>query len=428
MSQLAGRAVVGAVLGLLAGALVPVAAASAGPAPAVADLYVAPGPAGAGAAGAGTAQQPFTSMTQAEQAAHQLSASSHVVVHMAGGRYRLAEPLTFTSADSAQNGHTISYSAAAGAPAVMTGAQQVTGWTLQNQANNIWMANVGTGVNSRQLYVNGAEAPRAAVSVPRSDFTFNANGMTFTSSSLSYLDGLTDQNQIDVESLDSFTDRYAPVQSISGGTITMQQPAWDNNAWGYDTLNAPFAGGTMYLENNYAFLQQAGQWAINSSTGQLFYKAASGQNPNNLDIELPRQQVLLQVSGSYSSPVTGLSFSNMTFTGATWLGPSSSQGYADQQAGAFIAGNWQQPAYGSCSSGCQLFEATRQHWDQMPAAEKSPRPATSPSAATRSPTWARPDSGSERTPMPTPAGWAWAPATSPSPATRSPARRAAGSW
>jgi hypothetical protein len=307
-------------------------------------------------------------MAQAEQTAHQLSASSDVVVHLAGGTYRLTKPLTFGSADSAQNGHTISYAAAAAAPAVMTGAQQVTGWTLQNSANNIWVASVGTGVNSRQLYVNGAEAPRASMSVPRSDFTFNANGMTFTSSSLSFLDGLTDQNQIDVESLDSFTDRFAPVQSISGGTITMQQPAWNNNAFGYDTLNAPFAGGSMFLENNYAFLQQAGQWAINSSTGQLFYKAASGQNPNNLDIELPKQQVLLQVSGSYSSPVTGLSFSNMTFTGASWLGPSSSNGYADQQAGAFIAGTWQQPAYGSCSSGCQLFEATRQHWNQMPAA------------------------------------------------------------
>src|SRR5450755_696657 len=101
----------------------------------------------------------------------------------------------------------------------MTGAQQVTGWTVQNQANNIWVASVGTGVNSRQLYVNGAEAPRAALQVPRSDFAFTQTGLTFTSSSLSYLDSTTDQNQIEVESVDSFTDRYATVQSISGGTI-----------------------------------------------------------------------------------------------------------------------------------------------------------------------------------------------------------------
>jgi hypothetical protein len=366
-------AVTGAALLALSGAVVPVMAARAAPLRVV-NLYVAPAAragvpnARAGAAETGSAQRPFASIAQAAQSAHQLSASSDVVVHVAGGSYRLTQPMRFTSADSAQNGHTISYLAPAAQPAVMTGAKQVTGWTLQNQANNIWVASVGTGTSTRQLYVNGAEAPRAAVSVPRSDFTFTSTGMTFTTSSLSYLDGLTDQNQIDVESVDSFTDRYAPVQSISGGTITMQQPAWNNNAWGYDTLNAPFAGGAMYLENNYAFLQQAGQWAIDSATGQLYYKAASGQNPNNMDIELPTQQVLLQVSGSYSSPVTGLSFSNMTFTGTTWLGPSGSNGYADQQAGTFIAGTWQQPSYGSCSSGCQLFEATREYWDQMPAA------------------------------------------------------------
>ena len=371
MPQLRGpRAAAVAALGLLAavlGSLIPAAAASAAPAPAVADLYVA---ASAGAGGTGTAQQPFASIAQAQQVAHQMSASSDVVVHLAGGTYRLTQPLQFTSADSGQDGHTITYQAPAGQPAVMTGAQQVTGWTLQSQANNIWVASVGTGVNSRQLYINGAEAPRAAIGVPRSDFTFTQTGLTITSSSLSYLAGLTDQNQIEVESVNSFTDRYAPVASISGSTITMQQPAWDNNSWGYDTMNAPFAGGTMYLENNYSFLQQAGQWYLDSATGQLFYKAQSGQNPNSLDIELPRQQSLLQVSGSYSSPVSGLTFSNMQFSGTTWLGPSGSDGYADQQNGAHLVQSYTMPSnwLSTCSSGCQLFEATRNTWAQIPAA------------------------------------------------------------
>lgn len=358
-----------ALLGLLGAMVVPAGAASAAPASpgaaqGVVNLYVTPGGVRTTAMAAGaTAMNTFSSIAQAAPMAHQLSANSNVVVHLAAGKYRLTSPLRFTGANSGQNGHTITYAAAAGT--VMTGSQQVTGWTLQNSANNIWVASVGTGVNTRQLYVNGAEAPRAAVTVPRSDFTFTSTGMTFTTSALSYLDGLTDQNQIEVETLDSFTDRYAPVQSISGGTITMQQPAWANNTFGYDTMNAAF---TMFLENNYAFLQQAGQWYLDSPTGQLFYKAASGQNPNNLDIELPKQQSLLQVSGSYSSPATGLSFSNITFTGTSWLGPSSSQGYADQQAGTFLTGSWQPPSVGSCYSGCLQFEATRQHWDQMPAA------------------------------------------------------------
>jgi hypothetical protein len=367
-----GRAMAATGSALLAAAAVPAMAASAAPSASVVNLYVAPSAphatTAATAAETGSAQQPFTSVAQAAQSAHQLSASSDVIVHMAAGQYRLTQPLTFTSADAGQNGHTISYAGAAGAATVMSGSAPVTGWTLQNQSSNIWVASVGTGVNTRQLYVNGAEAPRAGISVPRSDFTFTSTGLTITSSSLNYLAGLTDQNQIEVESVNSFTDRYAPVASISGNTITMQQPAWANNNWGYDVMAQPFAGGTLYLENNYSFLQQAGQWYLDSPTGQLFYKAAAGQNPNNLNIELPKTQTLLKVSGSYSSPVSGLSFTNMTFTGTTWLGPSGPNGYADQQNGAFIAGTWSQPSFGGCFSGCQQFEATRQDWDQMPAA------------------------------------------------------------
>ena len=292
-----------AVVAVAAAVLLPAGAATAAPAAkqatSIVNLYVTPSAHGARAAAAtGSLQRPFTSIQQVAPLAHQLSARANVVVHVAGGKYRLTQPLRFTSADSAHRGHTITFAAASGSPTVMSGSRQVTGWTEYNSSNNIWVANVGTGTNTRQLYVNGTEAPRAAVQVPRSDFTFTATGLTFTTPSLSYLDSTTDQKQIEVESVNSFTDRYAPVQSISGGTITMQQPAWNNNTWGYDTVQDPIVGGTMYLENNYAFLTQAGQWYLDSATGQLFYEAPSGQNPNSLDVELPTQQSLLQVSGA----------------------------------------------------------------------------------------------------------------------------------
>ncbi|MFC9634600.1 RICIN domain-containing protein [Streptomyces mirabilis] len=357
-------------LALLAGSVAAAGGAIAVPADpeaASSALYVAPG---AAPGGDGTAQQPFATLDQARQPAHQLSADGDVVVYLAGGTYRLPKPLTFGSGDGGQNGHTISYQPMSGQQPVVTGAQQVTGWQVQDQSNNIWSAHVGSGVNTRQLYVNGKEAPRAAIQVPRSGFTFTQTGLTITDSSLNYLAGLPDRNHMEVESLNSFTDRYAPVQSISGSTITMQQPAWNNNSWGYDTINAPFAGGTMYLENNYAFLKQAGQWYLNASTGDLYYRAQQGQNPSSLDIELPRLQSLLGISGSYGSPATGLRFSGIRFTGTSWLGPSGSDGYADQQSGAHIAGAYAMPAnwLSTCKSGCPQFEAARNHWAQMPAA------------------------------------------------------------
>jgi hypothetical protein len=162
------------------------------------------------------------------------------------------------------------------------------------------------------------------------------------------------------------------VQSISGTTITMQQPAWNNNNWGYDTLASPFGGGALQLENSYSFLKNAGQWYLDPQAGQLYYKAASGQSPTGHDFELPRLTSLIDISGdsSYTNLAQNIAFKGITFSHTTWLGPSTSVGYADQQSGAILAGTFQQPSdfLTSCQSGCQLFEAARNSWAQAPAA------------------------------------------------------------
>ena len=320
----------------------------------------------------GTVDQPVATPAKAQQLAQAQSASNDVVVQLAGGTYRLSAPLTLTSADSGRNGHTVTWQAAAGQTPVLSGGQQVTNWTLHDSAQNIWSASVPVGADSRQLFVDGALAPRAAIGISRSDVKITYSGMTILNSALNYLATLPQQNRIELESQNSFTDRYAPVQSISGTTITMQQPAWNNNNWGYDTLASPFGGGGLQLENSYSFLKNAGQWYLDPQAGQLYYKAATGQSPTGHDIELPRLTSLIDISGdsSYSNPAHDIAFKGITFEHTTWLGPSTSVGYADQQSGAILAGTFQQPSdfLTSCQSGCQLFEAARNSWAQAPAA------------------------------------------------------------
>jgi hypothetical protein len=330
-------------------------------------LYASP--TGTGTACSATAP---CSLTQAKSSVEAIdgSMSGPIVVQLATGVYRLSAPLVFGTADSGSNGYTVTWQAASGGTPVISGGQQVTGWSLHDATNNIYAASVPTGTDSRQLYVDGALAPRAAIAINRSDVSMTYSGMTIQNSALDYLASLPEQNRIELESQNSFTDRYAPVQSISGTTITMQQPAWDNNNWGYDTLAKPFAGGQLYLENSYSFLKNAGQWYLDPQAGQLYYKAPSGWNPSAHDVELPRLTSLLQISGSYTSPVHDLAFQGLSFEHTTWLTPGSSIGYADQQSGTFLAQTYQQPSdfLSSCQSGCQLFEATRNTWNEAPAA------------------------------------------------------------
>ncbi|MEO6082886.1 MAG: RICIN domain-containing protein [Umezawaea sp.] len=298
------------------------------------------------------------------------SMSGDLVVQLADGVYRLAEPLRMTAADSGTNGYRVVWQAAPSAHPVFSGARAVTGWSVADSGKNIWRANISAGTDTRQLYVNGVLAPRARTQVNRSDFTFTSTGMRFSNSALGYLNNLANQNRVEVESVNSFTDRYSPVQGISGGVVTMQQPAWNNNTFGYDTLSSPFRAGPFYLANAYEFLDSPGEWYVNPAAGALYYIPTAGQNMGSTSVELPVLQSLVDVGGTYDARAHHMTFSGITFTGTTWLGPSSNQGFADQQTGSYIAGNWNWPAdrITSCQSGCTQFEAARPNWFQMPAA------------------------------------------------------------
>jgi hypothetical protein len=328
-------------------------------------VYVSP-------AGTGTAcssAQPC-SLTAAQAAVRSLNdaMSDDIIVSLADGAYRLSAPLRFTADDSGSNGYSVVWQAAPSARPVVTGARAVTGWALADAGRNIWRANVGAGLDSRQLYVNGAIATRARTQVNRADFTASSTGMRFSNSALSYLNNLGNQNRVELESVNSFTDRYAPVQSISGNLITMQQPAWNNNNFGYDTFTSPHRAGPLYLTNAYEFLDSPGEWYLNPASGVLSYIPLAGQNMSSVSVELPTLQSLVNVGGTYAAPAHHLRFAGITFTGTSWLGPSSNQGYVDQQTGAYIAGNWSWPSFSSCHNGCPQFEATRPNWFQMPAA------------------------------------------------------------
>jgi hypothetical protein len=161
--------------------------------------------------------------------------------------------------------------------------------------------------------------------------------------------------------------------SITGRTLFMQQPAWDNNTWGYDALHAPVGSETahLYLSNSLAFLEKPEQFYIDPDAGKLYVRPAAETKPEELRAELPRLQYLIAIGGTLDTPLRDLTFRGLRFSYTSWMAPSSSEGYADQQSGAFLAGpSSTRPldAMSSCRWGCRGFEARRNDWSQMPAA------------------------------------------------------------
>ncbi|HEU4960626.1 MAG TPA: right-handed parallel beta-helix repeat-containing protein [Sphingomonas sp.] len=323
-------------------------------------------------ADSGDAQHPFRTFARAQEAIRANSDEHDIVVALGNHVYRLGAPLTMGTADGGRNGHTVTWTAEPGTRPVLSGGIPVTGWRMYDAKRHIYVADVPKGIEARQLWVDDQLAPRAGIEIPRASVRFTRTGLTIVDPKLRYLATLPQQDRIEVESTGFFTDRFSPVERIDGDAIVMQQPAWNNNLWGYDTLASPYSPqySHLFLLNALAFLTQPGQWYLDPEAGKLYYRPPEGADPNRQTVVLPRLDHLIGIAGTYD-PVRNLTFRGLQFSHTSWLGPLTDRGYASQQSGAYLSEP--SPAYPadaleSCKWGCRAFETMRNEWSQMPAA------------------------------------------------------------
>lgn len=329
---------------------------------------------------AGTEDRPVRTLPRAQELVRAANTADDVTVVLADGTYDLAAPLDFRAADGGQGGHRVEWRAADGAEPVLSGGMVVDGFRLNDAERRIWVADVPKGLDTRQLWVNGQLAERPWIEIRASDLAFSATGFEVTNPDLAWVTEVAQPGRMEVEATGFFTDRFSPVQSISGRTVTMQQPAWDNNSWGYDTITRPIfpEDSRLFLVNAPEFIGKVNdwhanpyQWFIDPEAGRLYLRIAQDDDIGDLSVVIPRLDALISIAGTPQQPVERLSFRGLTFSHTSWLGASQPTGYANQQSGAFLsdvspirpADAWQ-----NCGWGCVEFESMRQKWHQMPAA------------------------------------------------------------
>lgn len=321
----------------------------------------------------GTPEHPFKTLERAQRAVRQVNAVHDVTVQLGDGVYRLAHPLIFTAQDGGRNGHHVLWAAAPDAHPVLSGAIPVRGWTLFDKDRQIYVAGTPLHLDTRQLWVNDHLASIASIEIERSAVAFTKEGITLEDQKYGYLADVPDQNRMEVRATGFFTERIAPVERVIQNRLMMKQPAWDNNLWGYDTIETPYHPelAHLYLANALAFLTQPGQWYIDPEHGKLYLRPPAGVDVNQMDVELPRVPVLVSIGDSFDALVQDLEFRGIRFSYTSWLGPSTNEGYASQQSGAFLTGHaaaYPSDALSSCKQGCRAFESMRNEWSQMPAA------------------------------------------------------------
>jgi hypothetical protein len=334
-------------------------------------IVIAVSPSGSDSA-PGTREKPFKTLERAQLAVRQFNANRDVTVELGEGIYRLSHPLIFAAQDGGANRHHVEWVAAEGAHPAISGAMPVTGWKIYDRAKDIYVADTPAGLDSRQLWVDNKLAERASMEIRRADVSFTAQGIVVRDGRLDKLAKFPDQKRMEIDATGFFTERVSPVEKIEGQTLIMQQPAWNNNIWGYDTITKPFGSqfARLYLANSLALLDQPGQWYLDPKRGKLYLKPAAGASIDRLDVELPKLTTLIAIGKNIDAPVHDLAFRGIRFSHTSWLGPSSNEGYASQQSGSYLAGL--APLYpadplAQCSQGCPAFESMRNEWSQTPA-------------------------------------------------------------
>lgn len=328
----------------------------------------------------GSVQKPFKSLIRAQEAVRKSNKTGDVSVIIADGTYSLEKPLIFTQADGGQNGHYVTWQAAEGAKPILSGGLTVTGFTLVDEKERIYVANTPKGLDTRQLWVNDTLAERPFIEIKHSDLEYSGTGFTIKNPDLAYIADLKYPSRLEVEAAGIFTDRYSPAKSINGNVVTMQQPAWDNNVWGYDTLTKPLfpEESRLFLVNAPEFIGKVShwhtkpyQWFISPDEGKLYLRIRQDSDVNAVTVTIPRLETLISVSGTLEKPVENLNFKGLRFSYNSWMGPSTNIGYANQQSGSFLAEvSPVRPAdaWATCGWGCPDFERMRLLWNQMPAA------------------------------------------------------------
>jgi autotransporter-associated beta strand protein len=271
-----------------------------------------------------------------------------IVVNLYGGTYQLTNSLELAqngaTNDSGTGGFNVIYQAYPGQIPIISGGTNVTGWTLYNAATNIWSAFVGTGVNSRQLYVNGVRAVRARSALNPPGFGLNSGGTGFTTTNLA-MQSWGNPTNIEIVQRHNWKQLRCPIASISGTNIVMQTPGWTYTGT-TPTPGRPWNGngvvsltGVTWVENAFELLTSPGMWYLNEATGYLYYIPRPGENMATANVVMPFLEKLIDANGSYpTNPIHNIVLSGLTFEYGTWLLPSTGNGYADNQTGIMWSG------------------------------------------------------------------------------------------
>jgi len=245
------------------------------------------------------------------------------------GKFKLSDTLTFTSENSGQNGFRFVYTSWGSEKPVITMADEYTDFKLHDESKNIWKVYVGEGKNTRQAYFNDVRGVRARTNGYLKNAEYKEKSYYLCDNE--ELLTLKYPTEVDmVFHINWCNPRYliGSIEKTEEGRvkITPNEYFVKNHAR-IDTAGAKRQDSTPgYLENAYEFLNEAGEWYMNSHDGFMYYIPRKGEDMSAMTLKFPAGEETIVADGTADAPVSNLTFDNICFEGTTWM-------YVDENGG-----------------------------------------------------------------------------------------------
>ena len=293
-------------------------------------------------ANVGSKAHPFATITKAQKAVAAINnnMTGDIMVYLRGGNYTATSRIDLGFIDSGTNGYFVKYTNYPNEKPVISCGIKVTKWSLDE--GNIYKTFIGTGVDFRQMHVNGRREVRART--PNSGYrTISSMAYDGFNIDKGLLTGVSNLQNVEMAINILWMHKRARI-SATKDTLTNTRATINPIEW--EAITKEPQGSTDYnnrqywLENAKEFLDKTGEWYYNKLTGYLYYWPENGKDINSSEIVIPYVQTLFNLTGTFDLPVHNIEISGLEIRYTNWSRPNN-YGLIDVQANSLIPANLQ---------------------------------------------------------------------------------------
>lgn len=265
-----------------------------------------------------------------------------IYVILKNGEYFMDSELALGTSGGGNEDYSVIYTALETHKAVLTGAVDIDGFTLWDESKNIYRAEVGTEIDSRQLFANGIRCVRARRDELPEGFSFQDGVMTAAETEFLNFKHIEDlEFSFEVHWMHDRC-RVDSIDDMGDGRIrfNMREPVWKQmiSKKYFDST------GPTYMENAYEFIDEGGEWYLDTHEGYLYYKPRSFEDMETTRFTMPVTENFITISSS-SSPVKNIDFRGIEFTQSTWMYPTTNGGLCINQNESYRIGSGTDTAF-----------------------------------------------------------------------------------